>query len=126
MMVWLHVTKATQNHEVPIMKKLVLTLAALALFTTLALTQAKAPGMTGWVTDAKCASKGGDLSNADCAKKCAEHGEKLVFVSDQDKKIMSVDNQGSLKGHEGQHVMVSGKVDNGALHVDSINQLDSK
>ena len=78
------------------MKRVVLTLTALALFTTLALTQAKAPGMTGWVTDAKCASKGGDLSNADCARKCAERGEKLVFVSDQDKKIMSVDNQDAL------------------------------
>ena len=108
------------------MKRAVLALAAFALLTTLALAQTKAPGMTGWVTDAKCAAKGGDLSNADCAKKCAEHGEKLVFVSDQDKKIMSVDNQDSLKGHEGQHVMVTGKVDNGALHVDSINALDSK
>jgi len=108
------------------MKRVVLTLTALALFTTFAMTQAKAPGMTGWVTDAKCASNGSDLSNADCAKKCAQHGEKLVFVSDQDKKIMSVDNQDSLKGHEGQHVMVTGKVDNGALHVDTINALDSK
>lgn len=108
------------------MKRAMLTLTAFALFTSLALTQAKAPGITGWVTDAKCAAKGGDLSNADCAKKCAEHGEKLVFVSDQDKKIMSVDNQDSLKGHEGQHVMVTGKVDNGALHVDTINSLDSK
>jgi hypothetical protein len=108
------------------MKRVVLTLTALVLFTTLAMTQAKAPGMTGWVTDAKCAAKGGDLSNADCAKKCAEHGEKLVFVSDQDKKIMSVANQESLKGHEGQHVMVTGKVDNGALHVDTINALESK
>ena len=108
------------------MKIVVLTLTALALFTTFAMTQAKAPGMTGWVTDAKCAAKGGDLSNADCAKKCTQRGEKLVFVSDQDKKILSVDNQDSLKGHEGQHVMVTGKVDNGALHVDTVNALDSK
>jgi hypothetical protein len=105
------------------MKNVVLTLIALGFFASVAMTQAKAPGMTGYVTDAKCASKGGDLSNADCAKKCAEHGEKLVFVSDQDKKMMSVDNQDSLKGHEGQHVMVTGKVDNGALHVDTINAL---
>jgi hypothetical protein len=107
------------------MKKIVLTLVAFAFLATIAMTQTKAPGMTGWVTDAKCAAKGGDLSNADCAKKCAEHGEKLVFVSDQDKKIMSVDNQDSLKGHEGQHVMVTGKVDNGALHVDTISDLKS-
>lgn len=108
------------------MKRAVSMLIALAFFAAIALSQAKSPGMTGYVTDAKCAAKGGDLSNADCAKKCAERGETLVFVSDQDKKIMAVDNQDSLKGHEGQHVMVSGKVENGALHVDAINALDSK
>ena len=107
------------------MRKAFVTVMALALFSTIALTQAKAPAMTGWVTDAKCAAKGGDLSNADCAKKCAEHGEKLVFVGDQDKKIVAVDNQDSLKGHEGQHVMVTGKVDNGVLHVDSISAISN-
>jgi hypothetical protein len=108
------------------MKRIALTLAGLALWATIAISQTKAPGMTGWVTDAKCAAKGGDLSNADCAKKCAEHGEKLVFVSDQDKKVMSVDNQATLKGHEGQHVLVTGKVDNDSLHVDTISMLESK
>jgi hypothetical protein len=108
------------------MKRVALIVVGLALCATTAITQVKVPGLTGWVTDAKCAAKGGDLSNADCAKKCAEHGEKLVFVSDQDKKVMSVDNQPALKGHEGQHVLVTGKVDNGALHVDTISALDSK
>lgn len=108
------------------MKRVALILAGLALWVTIAISQTKAPGMTGWVTDAKCAAKGGDLSNADCAKKCAEHGEKLVFVSDQDKKVMSVDNQAALKGHEGHHVLVTGKVDNDSLHVDTISMLESK
>ena len=107
------------------MKRVVLTLVAFAFLATVAMSQQKAPGMTGYVTDAKCAAKGGDLSNADCAKRCAERGEKLVFVSDQDKKIMSVDNQDALKGHEGQHVMVTGKVDNGALHVDTISAISN-
>ena len=105
------------------MKRAVVTFVAFAFLATIALSQQKAPGMTGWVTDAKCAAKGGDLSNADCAKKCAERGEKLVFVSDQDKKIMSVANQDALKGHEGQHVMVTGKVADGALTVDSISAI---
>lgn len=108
------------------MKRVALMVAGLALSATISMTQTKAPGMTGWVTDAKCAAKGGDLSNADCAKKCAEHGEKLVFVSDQEKKVMSVDNQAALKGHEGQHVLVTGKVDNDSLHVDTISALESK
>jgi len=107
------------------MKKLSSILLAIAfacLITTAALAEDKA--MNGWITDAKCAAKGGDLSNGDCAKKCAEHGEKLVFVSDSDKKVISVDNQDALKGHEGHHVAVTGKVDNGTLHVDKVSMLE--
>lgn len=106
------------------MKKIVLTLVTLAFLAAIAMTQAKAPGMTGWISDAKCAAKGGDPSHADCAKRCAERGEKLVFVSDQDKKILTVDNQDVLKDHVGHHVLVTGKVDSGSLHVDTISMLD--
>jgi len=106
------------------MKKLsaILLVIAFACFTSLSLAEDKA--MNGYITDAKCAAKGGDLSNGDCAKKCAEHGEKLVFVSDSDKKVISVDNQDALKGHEGHHVAVTGKVENGTLHVDKVSMLE--
>lgn len=110
------------------MKKVALTLVAFAFLASVSLVslaEDKASGaMNGWITDAKCAAKGGDLSNADCAKKCAEKGEKLVFVSDSDKKVLNVDNQEALKGHEGHHVSVTGKVDNGSLHVDKVSMLE--
>ena len=111
------------------MRKFGFTLVAIVLFASLSMAKDKAAGakatsVSGWITDAKCAAKAGaDLSNADCAKKCAEKGEKLVFVSDKDKKVYQVDNQDSLKGHEGHHVRVTGKEDNDTLHVDKVSML---
>jgi hypothetical protein len=109
------------------MKKLLLVLFALTFVTSvtsISLAKDKAPKatkMSGWVSDEKCGAK--DIDNADCAKKCAEAGSKLVFVSEKDKSILNVDNQDALKGHEGHHVSVTGKVDNGTLHVDKVSML---
>ena len=103
------------------MKKLSLVLLAIVFACATPLSLAADNAMNGWITDAKCAAKGGDFSNGDCAKKCAAAGEKLVFVSDTDKKVISVDNQDALKGHEGHHVAVTGKVENGTLHVDKVS-----
>src|SRR5215470_20305284 len=113
------------------MKKFGLTLITMAFLVSFSVAKdnaaaAKATSISGWITDAKCAAKpGADLSNADCAKKCAEKGEKLVFVGDKDKKVYQVDNQDALKGHEGHHVRVTGKDDNGTLHVDKVSMLKS-
>ena len=107
------------------MKKLLLVLFAVAFLTSASLAKDnKAPKetkMSGWVSDEKCGLK--DIDNADCAKKCAEAGSKLVFVSEKDKSILNVDNQDALKGHEGHHVSVAGKLDNGTLHVDKVEML---
>src|SRR6476659_11324538 len=106
------------------MKKLLLVMFALAFISTASLAKDKAPKatkMSGWVSDEKCGAK--DIDNADCAKKCAEGGSKLVFVSEKDKSVLNVDNQDSLKGHEGHHVSVTGTVTNGTLHVDKVAML---
>jgi hypothetical protein len=113
------------------MKKLGLILLTVAFLSSFSIAKDKASGakatsISGYITDAKCAAKpGADLSNADCAKKCAEKGEKLVFVGDKDKKVYQVDNQDALKGHEGHHVRITGKEDNGTLHVDKVSMLKS-
>jgi hypothetical protein len=106
------------------MKKLLLVLFALTFVTSISLAKDKAPKatkMSGWVSDEKCGAK--DIDNADCVKKCAEAGSKLVFVSEKDKSILNVDNQDALKGHEGHYVSVTGKIDNGTLHVDKVSML---
>jgi len=112
------------------MRKFGFTLVAIVLLASLSMAKdnasSKASKVSGWITDAKCASKAGaDLSNADCAKKCAEQGEKLVFVSDKDKKVYQVDNQDALKGHEGHHVSVTVTTNNDTLHVDKVDMLKS-
>ena len=108
------------------MKRLLFVVFALAYLTsTLSLAKDKAPKdtkMSGWVSDEKCGAK--DIDNADCAKKCAEGGSKLVFVSEKDKSVINVDNPDALKGHEGHHVSVTGKLDNGTLHVDKLAMLN--
>jgi hypothetical protein len=37
--------------------------------------------------------------------------------------VLNVDNQDSLKSHEGHHVRVTGTVTDGALHVDKVAML---
>jgi hypothetical protein len=112
------------------MKKLSLILLAIVFVAAVSLAQSAAPkteniteNIAGWITDAKCAAKSGDLSNADCAKKCAEKGEKLVLVTDKDHKILAVDNQDALKGHEGHYVSVTGTVTGDSIHVDKVAML---
>ena len=116
------------------MKRFALTLLAVAFLASFSMAKdkdkaagAKAEKISGWITDAKCAAKtGGDYSNADCAKKCAEAGEKLVVVSDKGHKVYNVDNQDALKGHEGHHVRVTGSDSNGTLHVDNVEMLKNQ
>jgi hypothetical protein len=108
------------------MRKIALTLLALTFLVSVSVAKDKAASgkatkLTGWVSDEKCGAK--DIDNADCAKKCAEAGSKLVFVSEKDKSVINVDNQDALKGHEGHHVRVTGKLDNGTLHVDKVEML---
>lgn len=103
------------------MKRIALMLLAATFLVSVSMAKdakPKATKMSGWVSDEKCGVK--DIDNADCAKKCAEDGSKLVFVSEKDKSVLNVENQDALKGHEGHHVTVTGKLDNGTLHVDNV------
>lgn len=107
------------------MRRIALTLLTVAFLMSFSVAKdPKAPKttkMNGWVSDEKCGVK--DIDNADCAKKCAEGGSKLVFVSEKDKTVMNVDNQDALKGHEGHHVRVTGSVTDGTLHVNKVDML---
>ena len=116
------------------MKKLAVSLFAVALMCSLsALAQdnmksdkpAKATKISGWVSDSKCGAAGAKAGHADCMKKCTDAGEKVVFVSDKDKSVWSVDNPEELKGHEGHHVRVTAHVDktNNSIHVASVKML---
>ncbi len=76
--------------------------------------------MTGYIVDEKCGVKGAHAGGQACAKKCIEAGEKAVFVSDNSKEVLHLDNPEVTKGHEGDHVTVTGSVKAGVLHIDQL------
>ena len=76
--------------------------------------------ITGWVVDEKCGARVANEHGADCAKKCVQQGQPVVFVDDKDQSVLKVSNQDSLKSHAGEHVTVNGSVDKGTLTVDNV------
>jgi hypothetical protein len=102
------------------MKKLVALSAIVLMLSFSAFAKgSKSGSWDGWVSDEKCGAK----VNADCAKKCIGAGQKMVFVTDKDKKVIAISNPDALKGHEGHHVNVKGSVKDGALTVQSASML---
>lgn len=80
---------------------------------------AVAADVTGWVTDAACASKGrSGEAHKGCAQKCAAKGGDLVLVTD-DKTVVKIHNGDAVKDLVGEKVTATGKVDGGSIHIDS-------
>jgi len=79
--------------------------------------------VNGWVSDSGCGVKGMSAEHAACTKKCLEKGAKLVVVTDEDKKVLTVENPDALKGHEGHHVAVTGHVNGESIHVESVKMM---
>jgi len=100
------------------MKRVLAIVAGIALLSSMAL--AASSTMTGYIVDEKCGAKGAHAGAEGCAKKCAEMGEKMVFVGDADKSVLKLDNPDAVKGHEGHHVTVTGTVKDGTLHIDEL------
>ena len=105
------------------MRKLLLICLALSvLFMFVGVTfAADATTVNGYVADSKCGAKG--KTNAECTKKCIKEGAKMVVVTDDDEKVLTVENPKKLAGHEGHHVAVTGKVTGESIHVDSVKML---
>ena len=78
---------------------------------------AKAQNFNGWISDEKCGAR----IDPDCAKKCQEQGVKMVFVN-ADKQIFPLSNQDAVKAFAGQHVNLTGKLENGILTVGSVTK----
>ena len=106
------------------MKKLLPILACVALLSAMAF--ASGATMTGYIVDEKCGAKDASAAGAACAKKCIQAGAKAVFVSDADKSVLKLDNPDATKGHEGDHVNVSGSVKDGVLHIDNLTMAAEK
>jgi hypothetical protein len=83
----------------------------------------KSATVNGWVVDAKCGAKGANAAGAECTKKCAAAGEKMVIVTDSDQKVLAIENQDAVKGHEGHHVAVTGTMSKDSVKVASLKML---
>jgi len=83
----------------------------------------KSATVNGWVVDAKCGAKGANAAGEACTKKCVAAGEKMVIVTDGDSKVLAVENQDALKGHEGHHVAVTGAMGKDSIKVESVKML---
>lgn len=83
----------------------------------------KSTTVNGWVVDDKCGVKGANAESEGCTKKCLAAGAKMVIVTDGDQKILAVENQDALKGHEGHHVAVTGHMGKDSIHVESAKML---
>jgi hypothetical protein len=80
----------------------------------------KSINTTGWVSDEACGASHTKPGGEDCVKKCLRGGahighpewkpQRMVFVTDAEKKIWVVTNPESLKGFEGKHVQIKGQL----------------
>jgi hypothetical protein len=103
--------------------KLFLVVLALSTVPALAADSAKIPG---YISDSNCAAKhNGSAPDAACVKKCIDGGAKPVFVDDAAKTVYTIDDPDAVKGHEGHHVAVVGKVDDSAktIHISKVTMM---
>ena len=107
------------------MRKLLLVLVVLCVaFMMISVAfAADSTTVNGYVSDSKCGAKGANAGAAECTKKCLKAGAKMVVVTDEDQKVLTVDNPDKLTGHEGHHVAVTGHVSGDSIHVESVNML---
>jgi hypothetical protein len=117
--------QAAQEEEIQTMRKLLLIFVALcvAFMMVSVAFAADTTTVNGYVADSKCGAKG--KTNAECTKKCLQAGAKMVVVTDNDDKVLTVENPDALAGHEGHHVAVTGHVSGDSIHVESVKMLSS-
>lgn len=82
--------------------------------------------MTGWIVDQKCGVKGAHAGGKACSESCIKGGSPAVFVNDKTKDVVAIHNQDAVKGHEGDHVKVTGMMMDGSLHIDKIAEVSGK
>lgn len=74
---------------------------------------------TGYIIDQNCASKKEMRGNVACAQSCIKRGSPAVLVTD-DGQIYKIADQDKVTEHAGQKVTITGKMDGGAIKVDSV------
>ncbi len=83
---------------------------------------------TGWVSDSECGAEHTKPGGKDCVEKCIKGGADVghpewkpqarVFVEESNKKVWTLINPDSLKGYEGDRVIVSARIQNDQKSLD--------
>ena len=105
--------------------KLFLVVLALSTIPAMA-ADMDAAKVNGYISDSMCGAKhNGSAPDAACVKKCVGGGAKPVFVDDAKKEVYTIDDPDAVKGHEGHHVAVIGKMDDSAktIHISKLSML---
>ena len=77
---------------------------------------------TGWLADEKCAL-GGKAATDDhggCAQNCFKGGQPIVFVSEADKAVYTLDSPDKVQEHVGHKVTLEGTMDGTTIAVASV------
>jgi hypothetical protein len=96
------------------------TFVTAGLFLSLGALSAFAESWTGTISDEHCGAKHAAAAEADmkCSQSCIGRGAAAVFVVGD--KVLKIDNQDAVKGHEGHKVTITGKLTGDTVHVDSV------
>lgn len=74
----------------------------------------------GIVTDKMCATKGVNLTDTECAKKCVAAGDKYALYNSADKKVYILTPVDKIVAHAGHEVTIKGTLDGDTITVASV------
>lgn len=84
----------------------------------------------GWVSDSGCAlarASAGKFTatNPDCARRCVKQGKSVVLISQDLKKVFTIENPGVLQSQIGNKVRVSANPTGAhSLHINEVTFLE--
>jgi hypothetical protein len=101
------------------MKKALLIALALSLvvFTVAGAGATSSVKVSGYISDSVCGARGANIGYADCSTKCLTKGAQLVIVVDGTQQLLAIENPEVVKGHECNHVLVTGDVNTQASSI---------
>ena len=74
----------------------------------------------GYVSCTKCAAKGATESHRDCMEKCLAKGAGVVLVTDDDHRLIRIENPEAVKAHHAHRVALDGYMNGDLFHVISV------
>jgi len=119
------------------MKKLIC-MAGMAAMLSMAALAAAPTTLSGYIMDSQCTNEGvrngkyvgPDLGtmkgNVECVRKCLQQGSDTVLVADPSGEVFKIANMKKVVALSGEHVVLTGTLENGTLTVLTIKKSKTK